>query len=102
MKKTNCLRPLLTAAALATMPLIAIQARAAVGDIYETNMGMVLRITPTSTIPITFAQGLSNPKGLTFDGTGRLYVADASRGSIILFTPPDGTGATYISNLSSP
>jgi sugar lactone lactonase YvrE len=102
MRKTKCLHLLLTAAALAALPLIAVSTRAATGDIYETNMGLVLRIRPTGGTPITFAEGLSNPKGLVFDGNGRLFVADASAGSIIVFTTPDGAGATYVSGLSSP
>lgn len=102
MRKTTCLYLWLTAAAFLALPLIAVSARAAKDDIYETNMGMVLRIRPTGGTPITFADGLSNPKGLVFDGTGRLYVADASRGSIIVFTTPDGAGATFASGLSSP
>ena len=103
MRKTNCLHLLLTVAALAALPLIAVSARADKGDIYETNMGMVLRILPSGgTTPITFAQGLPNPKGLVFDGSGRLYVADASAGSITLFTLPDGTAGTYTTGLSSP
>ena len=102
MRKTNCLHLLLSAAALAALPLIALNARAAVGDIFETNMGMVLRMVSDGGTPITFAQGLSNPKGLVFDGTGKLYVADASRNAILVFTLPDGTGFTYASNFSSP
>jgi sugar lactone lactonase YvrE len=102
MRKTNCLHLLLTAAALAALPLIAVNAHAAKGDIYETNMGMVLKMVSNGGTPITFAQGLSSPKGLVFDGTGKLYVADASRDAIIVFTLPDGAGFTYASNLSSP
>jgi len=92
---------LLTVTAIAALPLIAVSARASTGDIYETNLGMVLRIHSTAT-PITFATGLSNPKGLVFDGAGKLYVADATRGAIIAFTTPDGTGVTFAQGLSSP
>lgn len=103
MRKTTCLHQLLTAATLAALSLIAVSARANPGDIYETNLGMVLRMLPVGGItPITFAQGLSNPKGLVFDGIGRLYVADASAGTIMLFTLPDGTAGTYTTGLSSP
>lgn len=102
MRKTNCLHLLLTAAALATLPLIADTARAGKGDIYETNNGMVLRFQLGGGSPITFAQGLTNPKGLTFDGNGHMFVADASQGSLIRFTLPDAVGVTFVAGLSAP
>ena len=103
MRNTTRLHLLLSVAtAAAALPLIAVSTRAATNDIYETNMGMVLRILPTGGTPITFAQGLSNPKGLVFDGIGHLFVADATAGTILRFTPPDGTAATYVTGLSSP
>jgi sugar lactone lactonase YvrE len=101
MTKLTFLRPLLAAAALAA-PLVALDARAAVGDIYETNEGNLLRFKPAGGTPGTFATGFTNPKGLVFDGDGRLYVADAGKNSIIVFTVPDGTGATYLAGLNSP
>ena len=101
MRKTTRLHLLPTAAILAALSLLAANARANTGDVYETNMGMILRMTISGGTPITFATGLSNPKGLVFDGTGKLYVADASRGIIYRFTL-DGAGATFASNLSSP
>lgn len=102
MRKTNCLHLLLIAAALAVLPLIANTARAGKGDIYETNNGMVLRFQLGGGSPITFAQGLANPKGLAFDGNGHLFVADASAGTLVRFTLPDGTGATFVTGLSAP
>jgi sugar lactone lactonase YvrE len=102
MIKTTRLNLLPTVTALAALFLFATRAGAATGDIYETNLDMILRITSPNTTPITFAAGLSNPKGLVFDGTGKLYVADASRGSIFRFSTPDGTGNTFASNLDSP
>lgn len=102
MRKTTRLYLLFVVAAFATMRLITTEARAAVGDIYETNQGMVLRIRPGGGTPITFAQGLSNPKGVVFDSMGRLYVADASRGTVTVYTTPDGAGAIYASGFSSP
>ena len=100
MRKIHRLRLLLTAAAVAAGSLITLNARGGVGDIYETNGTLVLRFQAT---PITFAQGLSNPKGLVFDGNGHLFVADAGLGSIIRFNTPDGgSGVTYASNLQSP
>ena len=90
----------MTAAAIAAGSLIALNARGGVGDVYETNGTTILRFQAT---PITFAAGLSNPKGLVFDGNGHLFVADAGRGSIIRFNTPDGgSGVTYAESLQSP
>jgi len=103
MRKTNRLHLLLTAAALAALPFIANSTRAGTGDIYETNNGMVLRFAGGGgATPLTFAEGLSNPKGLAFDGNGHLFVAEASRGDIIRFSVPDAAGAIYLSGLSAP
>ena len=103
MIKMNCLRLLLTAAVVAALPLIANNAPAAVGDIYESNQGMILRFPPSGGTPGTFASNLSNPKGLAFDGNGHLYVADATRGDIYRFSTLDGSQAfTFAAGLSSP
>ncbi|HEX7517797.1 MAG TPA: NHL repeat-containing protein [Chthoniobacterales bacterium] len=103
MKKTNCLHLLLTAAVVAALPLIALSARAAVGDIYETNNGMILRFGSAGGTPSTFVPNLSNPKGLAFDGNGHVFVADASRGTISRFNAIDGgQPVTFASALSSP
>ena len=101
MIKTTFLRSLLAALVLSTL-FVATNARAAVGDIYETNEGNLLRIKPAGGTPGTFATGFSNPKGLVFDGHGHLYIADAVKNAIIVFTIPDGVGTTYVSGLSSP
>ncbi len=100
MRKTNCLRLLLTAAALTAVSLIATKARAGVGDIYETNNGMILRFTGGT--PNTFAPSLSNPKGLAFDGSGHVFAAAAGSGTILRFNTIDGTATTFASGLSSP
>jgi sugar lactone lactonase YvrE len=103
MRKTNRLHLLLTAAALATGSLLAISARGGVGDIYETNMDQILRMNPIGGVtPSTFASGLGSPKGLAFDGNGRLYVADAAAGTINLYTTPDGSASLYLTGLRSP
>ena len=81
---------LLAIAGFVQLSLVNRSALALTGDIYETNEQQILRMTPGQATPISFAQGFSNPKGLVFDGTGKLYVADASRGSIIRFIVPDG------------
>jgi sugar lactone lactonase YvrE len=103
MRKTNLLRLLLTATvALAAGLFIASPVRAAVGDIWETNNGMILRFTSGGGTPSTFVSNLSNPKGIVFDGSGHVLVADAGRGTILRFTTFDATGATFASGLSSP
>jgi sugar lactone lactonase YvrE len=106
MRKPIFLRFVPGAAVVAAMSLFAANAHAAVGDIYETNQpseGVVLRINPNGGTPVTWAIGLVNPKGIVFDGAGKLYVADAGRGVIIQYTVPDGTnGFTFAVNLASP
>ena len=88
MTKNNLLRPFLTAAGIfASVFLMAGSLRAAVGNIYETNNGMILRFGVAGTTPTTFASGLSNPKGLVFDGKGHLYVADAGNSRVLKYTP---------------
>jgi sugar lactone lactonase YvrE len=99
--KKNFLRFLFAASLLAT-PFLAQNARGTVGDILETNEGNILRIRTIGGTPTTFATGLTNPKGLVFDGNGHLYVADPGKSAIIVFTVPDGGGATFASNLNSP
>jgi sugar lactone lactonase YvrE len=100
MRKPNRLCLFLTAVALAALPLIAVTARAGVGDIYETNNGMVLRFH--ANVPGTFSSGLANPKGLVFDGNGNLYVAVAGSGTVVRFTVPDGAGTSFLVGLNSP
>lgn len=95
-------RPLLAATAFAALCAIATGARAATGDILETNETNIIRLTTVGATPSTFASGLGNPKGLIFDGNGHLYVADASRNTIYVFPLPDGTASTYATGLSSP
>jgi sugar lactone lactonase YvrE len=102
MIKTTFLRSLLAAAALATAPFLGFDAHGATGDILETNEGNILRFRVAGATPGTFASGLSNPKGLVFDGNGHLYVADAGKNAILVFTVPDGLGTTYVSGLNSP
>jgi len=104
MRKITFLRSVLAVSAFAaTLPFLAATARGATGDIYETNEGNVLRFTPLPGSPGTFASGLTNPKGLVFDGRGHLYVADAGKNAILILTVPDGgNGSTFASGLSSP
>lgn len=102
MTTKNCLHFLLAAAVGATMPLMATSAHATPGDIYETNNGLILRFAPAGGNPGTFAQNLSNPKGLVFDGSGHVFMASAGNGLIIRFNTLDGTGFTFAQDLSSP
>ena len=94
-------RLLLAAGVLAT-PFLAVNARAAIGDIFETNGGNILRFRTAGGTPTTWTTGFSNPKGLVFDGNGHLYVADPGKNAIFQFTVPDAAAITYISGLNSP
>ena len=100
MKKTFL--PSLFAAALLATPFLIQSASGAVGDILETNEGNILRFRAIGGTPTTFVTGLTNPKGLVFDGNGHLYVADPGKNAVIVFTVPDGGGSTFASNLNSP
>lgn len=102
MTKTIFLRFLLGAAALAALPFATSTVRGSTDDIFETNDTNVIRFKPLGGTPATFVSGFGNPKGIVFDGLGRVFVADAARGNIVIFTLPDGTGTTYASGLSSP
>ena len=95
-------RPLLAVTAFAALCVIATSVRAATGDIFESNETNIIRLTSVGSTPGTFASGLSNPKGVVFDGRGHLYVADANRNEIIVYTIPDGAGSLYVTGLSSP
>jgi sugar lactone lactonase YvrE len=94
-------RFLLTTSLLAA-PFFALSTQAAIGDIYETNDGNLLRFRTLGGTPTTFATGFSNPKGVVFDGNGHVYVADAGKNTVIVFTVPDGAGSTFASSLNSP
>jgi sugar lactone lactonase YvrE len=102
MINTTFLRSLLALIALAILPFGATTLRAATGDIYETNEGNVLLFGGNGNTPGTFQSGLSNPKGIVFDGNGHMYVADAGKNAILVITVPDGRGTTFASGLSSP
>ncbi|MEY2528474.1 MAG: hypothetical protein QOJ05_564 [Verrucomicrobiota bacterium] len=102
MTKTTFLRCLLTLTALAALPFAASKARAGADDILETNETNVLRFRPLGGTPTTFVSGLGNPKGIVCDGLGKVYVSDAGRGQIAVFTLPDGQGSIYVSGLNSP
>lgn len=104
MRKTNLLRLLLsTTAVLAAGLLLAAPARAAVGDIWETNNGNIIVFgSAGGGQPLTFVTSLSNPKGIVFDGNGHVLVADAGRGQIIRYSTFDAAGALYATGLSSP
>ena len=63
MRKMNFTPLLLAAAALAIAPLLAINARAAAGDIYETNEGNVIRFRSDRRHPRDLFLGILQPKG---------------------------------------
>lgn len=102
MTKKTFLRSLLAVAALAACPFLANDAHATVGDILETNEGNVLRFRTVGATPATVATGLSNPKGIVFDGLGRFFVADEDKGAVIVFSLPGGSGTTFVSGFDSP
>src|SRR2546423_8372848 len=92
----------LLVAGVSAMAFVALNAHAAVGDVYETNEGNLLRFRALGGTPTTFVTGFTNPKGLVFDGNGHVYVADPGKNSVIQFTVPDAAGTTYLANLNSP
>jgi len=101
MMKKNLSR-FLPAICLLALPFLALSASGAIGDIYETNGTALLKFRSAGGTPGPFATGFSNPKGLVFDGNGKLYVADAGKNAIIVFTVPDGAGSTYLTGLNGP
>jgi sugar lactone lactonase YvrE len=92
----------LLATCLLATSFLALSARGAVGDVYETNGSLVLKFRGTVGAPGTFATGFTNPKSLIFDGAGHLYVADAGKNAIFAFSVPDAAGSTYLSGLNAP
>src|SRR5881394_691340 len=103
MTKINCSRVLSTAVALTGALFLSSNALAGVGDIIESNDGMILRFGPGGGTPVTIVPNLDNPKGLVYDGIGHFYVADASRGDITRFNSADGSGGTtFAAGLASP
>jgi sugar lactone lactonase YvrE len=55
-------------------------------------------LTTGSDLGIFASTGLSGPRGLAFDNTGNLFVANATAGNIYKFTP-DGVGTLFASDL---
>lgn len=101
MTKSIFLRSLLAVTALIASPLLSTVVNAAVGDILETNEGNILRFRGVGT-PSTFATGLTNPKGIVFDGTGHVYIADAGKNQVYVYTLPDGAVSVFATGLNSP
>jgi len=101
MKRTALLHLLVTVAGLAAA-LLPPSARAAVGDLYETDFSSdtVFKFTPDGTAS-TYAAGLNGPYGLAFDSSGNLFEADYNSGTIFKFAP-DGTQSTFASGLNGP
>ena len=97
MKKIILRRLVVTVAGL-IMPVLILQVSAAPGDLYVANrtQGTVTRIN--SSLGTLFANGLNGPFALAFDGSGNLFVAEQSTGTIFKFTP-NGTKSTFASGL---
>lgn len=70
------------------------------GNFFTSEQGNILKYNPAGEVS-TFASGLNNLAGLTFDTSGNLYAADSGTGTIYKFTP-DGTKSTYASGLTQP
>jgi sugar lactone lactonase YvrE len=97
MKKT-ILRPLIITITGLIIPLLPINVVAAPGDLYvaNSNGGNILRVN--SSFNTVFASGLTVPFSVAFDGSGNLFVAEQSAGTIIKITP-NGTKTTFASGL---
>jgi subtilisin-like proprotein convertase family protein len=63
------------------------------------NGSTITEITPGGA-QSTFASGLSNPRGLAFNGAGNLFVSDNASGNIYEFTP-GGAQSTFVSGLNN-
>jgi hypothetical protein len=81
------------------------------GNMYVTGQGggqgLVYKIGPGGAPLTTFATGLLDPWGLTFDDTGKLYVADRGNPSVansgvIYSVTPGGVKTVFKSSLQSP
>src|SRR6266496_340996 len=75
------------------------------GDLFVSGWGgdqgsVILRYAPDGT-ESTFATGLDNPRGLAFDRSGNLFVAEVNLGEILKFTP-DGSRTTFASGIPTP
>jgi hypothetical protein len=62
--------------------MLAVPAASRADDLYVSNFGngTISKVSTTDGSVSTFASGLSNPEGLAFDSSGRLYVALQSGG----------------------
>lgn len=74
----------------------------AAGNIYAAPGGSsIVRFTPQG-VSSTFATtNLSTPRGMTFDASGNLFVANFGNHTIARFTPA-GTGSTYLTATGLP
>ena len=64
------------------------------------QIGIINEYTPDG-VQSSFASGLSEPLGLTFDSAGNLYEADLGSGNIYKFTP-QGVRSTFASGFPYP
>ena len=66
--------------------------------------GTILEYTPSG-VQSTFATGLSGPRGLAFDSSGNLFVAESNTapdGDILEFAPGGGTPTVFVPGLNLP
>lgn len=89
-------------AAAVGVGLIACNALAASGDLYEADFGSgtIYKFAPNGTASV-FASGLVSPSALAFDASANLFVADFGTGSIYKFAS-DGSRITFASGLDGP
>jgi sugar lactone lactonase YvrE len=93
----------LTVTGLATI-LVPVSAQAgglafdASGNLFEASVSEIFKFTPDGT-KSTFATGLKEPLGLTFDTKENLFVSDVSSKSIYKLTP-DGKKSTFATGIS--
>jgi DNA-binding beta-propeller fold protein YncE len=72
-------------------------------EVFPFTDDRILKFTPNG-VKSTFATGLRNPRGLTFDSTGNLFVAEipfSATGDILKFAP-DGTRTVFASGIGVP
>jgi sugar lactone lactonase YvrE len=80
--------------------LSALTAKAAPGDLFVSDAGIIYKFAPDGTRS-TFATGLNGPLGLAFDSAGNLFDADQGTATINKFAP-DGTRSTFTSAVNAP
>ena len=73
-------------------------------DFANPGTDTILKFTP-SAVKSTFATGLTGPRGLAFDASGNLFVAENINfpdGDILEFAPGGGASTVFASGLGRP